>query len=149
VGEEPTAVDRPSSARDHLIALVEEGGLDAFDDLAFVGFRQRFEQRRHRLSPVDHRAVRDGESRRLPDTLTHPSMIGVLSWALRLSRGEASRRVRAAEAVGERVTMTGETLPPLRPALAAVQRDGLASPEQVSSSAWSLWSPAPPERFHP
>jgi len=50
---------------------------------------------------------------------------------LRLSHGEAARRVRAAEQVGERVTMTGEPLAPLRPALAAAQRAGDASPEQV------------------
>ncbi len=41
------------------------------------------------------------------------------------------RAVRVAESVGERVTMTGEALAPLRPALAAVQRQGDVSPEQV------------------
>jgi hypothetical protein len=58
-------------------------------------------------------------------------MVGVLAAVLRLSRGEAARRVRAAEHVGDRMTMTGEPLEPLRPALAAAQRAGEASPEQV------------------
>jgi len=114
-----------------LIEVVEGGGLDPLSDAEIVRFLQEVEQVRNQLALVDHRAVRDGQSRRLPDKLTQPSMTGVLSWALRLSRGEASRRVRAAEAVGGRVSMTGEALTPLRPALAAVQRDGLASAEQV------------------
>jgi Domain of unknown function (DUF222) len=49
-----------------------------------------------------------------------------------LSAGEASRRVRAADAVGERVSMLGEPLPPQRPALAAAQRAGSVTSEQVA-----------------
>ena len=75
--------------------------------------------------------VRDAEGRRLAETLGQPNLKVTLTWALRLSPGEAARRVRAADAVGERVTVTGERLAPLRPALAKVQRDGLVGPEQV------------------
>ncbi len=125
------ALDAFRVAAHELIGVVEGGGLDQLDDVGFVGFVQRFEQVRHQLPLVDHRVVRDGDARRLPETWTQPSMIGVLVSALRLSRGDAGRRVRAAEALGERVAMTGETLAPVRPALAAAQRDGLASPEQV------------------
>ena len=134
-GREATAVDLAldgfSTGLEHLTNLVEDGGLDAFDDVAFVGFLQRFEQLRNRMALVDHRTVRDLEARRLPEKVTQPNVSGVLAWALRISRGEAARRVRAAEQVGGRVTMTGEALAPLRPALAAVQRSGEASPEQV------------------
>ena len=125
------ALDGFSTGLEHLTKLVEDGGLDALDDVAFVGFLQRFEQLRNRLALVDHRAVRDLEARRLPEKVTQPNVSGVLAWALRISRGEAARRVRAADQVGERVTMTGEPLAPLRPALAAVQRSGEVSPEQV------------------
>jgi len=55
----------------------------------------------------------------------------MLAGMLRISPGEAARRVRAAEAVGERVSMTGQPLPPVRPHLAAAQRDGAVSTEQV------------------
>ena len=134
-GQAATSVDHAfdslSTGLEHLTELVEDGGLDAFDDVAFVGFLQRFEQLRNRMALVDHRAVRDAEARRLPEKVTQPNVSGVLAWALRISRGEAARRVRAAEQVGERVTMTCEPLAPVRPALAAVQRDGLASAEQV------------------
>ena len=50
---------------------------------------------------------------------------------LRISIGEANRRVRAADALTERMSMTGEPLAPVRPHLAAAQRDGEISPEQV------------------
>ncbi len=134
-GREATAVDLAldawSTAQDQLVKLVEDGGLDDLDDRELVGFLQRFEQVRNRSALVDHRAVRDAEARRLPETLTQPSTAAVLAWALRISHGEASRRVRAAAALGERVSMSGEPLEPVRPALAAAQRDGLVSPEQV------------------
>ena len=44
---------------------------------------------------------------------------------------EALRRVRAADAVSERMSMTGQPLEPVRPHLAAAQRDGDISAEQV------------------
>ena len=59
-------------------------------------------------------------------------MIRVLMSVLRLSPGEASRRVRAAAAVGERTSMLGQPLPPLRPHLAAAQQAGRVGTEQVS-----------------
>ena len=132
---EPTAVDLALAAHeaslDHLIKLVEDGGLGDHDDLGLVAVMQRFERLRNRLALVDHRFVTDGETRRLPETLAQRSMTVVLAHALRLSHGEAARRVRAAEQVGERQAMTGQELRPLRPALAAAQRSGTASPEQV------------------
>ena len=134
-GREATPVDDALDAwlvaQEHLVEVVEDGGLDLFDDLGLVKFMPRFERGRNRSALVDHRVVREVEARRLPETLTQPSVAGVLSWGLRISRGEAARRVRAAAGVGERVSMTGEPLGPVRPALAAVQREGLASPEQV------------------
>lgn len=75
--------------------------------------------------------VHDGATRGLPAALGEPSMRRVLATRLRLSPAEASRRVTAAEACGERVSILGETLVPLRPRLAGAQRDGVVSPEQV------------------
>ena len=125
------ALDALELAQARLVEAVEDGGLAAYDDLGFVGFLQHFERLRNRSALVDHRVVRDAETRRLAETLTQPNLTAVLVQALRLSHGEAARRVRAAEQVGERVTMTGEPLEPLRPALAAAQRAGGANPEQV------------------
>ncbi|SER35209.1 DUF222 domain-containing protein, partial [Microlunatus flavus] len=119
------------TALEHLVTVVEEGGFGDLDDVALVGFAQRFERLRNRQSLVDHHVVTEGEVRRLPDTLTQRSMSGVLAWALRISYGEARRRVRAAEQLGARRSVTGEVLAPLRLALAAAQRAGEAGPEQV------------------
>ena len=132
---EATAVDHVLTqlemSADHLITLLEDGRLGAYDDLALVAVLQRFERFRNRLSLVDHAGIREAEVRRLPDTWTQPSMVGVLTRALRVSAGEAARRVRAAAALSDRRSVTGEPMAPLRPALAAAQREGEAGPEQV------------------
>src|SRR5215218_3717829 len=49
-----------------------------------------------------------------------------------LSHGEAATRVRAAAAVGPRTSMLGETLQPQLPRLAALQRDGVVTPDKVA-----------------
>src|SRR5581483_5786174 len=43
---------------------------------------------------------------------------------LRISRGEASRRIHEADDLGHRTALTGESLPPRLPATAAAQRAG-------------------------
>lgn len=97
-----------------------------------VGFMHRFEGFRRRLSLVDHAVIRHGQDGGLPGQVGQPSMQRVLSSTLRISRAEAGRRVRAAEAVGVRVSMLGEVLSPVRPVLAAAQRAGVVGVEQVA-----------------
>ena len=125
------ALDHLSVGLDHLVKLVEDGGLDAFDDAGLVGFLQGFENVRNRLPLVDHRTITDVVARDLPAKLTQSTASRMLAAMLRLSPGEAARRVRAAEAVDERMSMLGEPLGPVRPLLAAVQRSGEINPEQV------------------
>ena len=142
-GGESTAVDRAfdgfAGALDRLIEVVEAGGLDGFDGVALVGFLQRFEQTRNRMSLVDHRAVRvaeidpAGADGRAAEPDRHPRPGYCASPA-----AEAARRVRAAEHVGERVAMTGEALGTVAAALAAAQRAGDVSPEQVDICARAL-----------
>jgi hypothetical protein len=129
VGHALTAL---SAALDSLVAAVEAGGLDHFDTEKFVSFLQEFEAVRNRLPLVDHQVLRDAEARDLPGTLCQGRLARVLTQALRISPGEASRRVRAAEGLGGRVSMLGEPLPPSRPVLAAAQREGAVTPEQVN-----------------
>lgn len=126
------ALDSLSTSLDHLVKMVEDGGLDAADDVGLVRFLQGFERVRNRLPLVDHRAISDAERRGLPHTLCQANMRRVLTTALRLSPGEAARRVRAVGAVGPRSSMLGEQLEPVRPHLAAAQRTGEVSPEQVA-----------------
>ena len=74
---------------------------------------------------------RGPERRSWPDELCHSTLPRALAATLRISVGEAGRRVRAADALTERMSMTGQPLEPVRPHLAAAQRDGEVSPEQV------------------
>ena len=117
---------------DHLIKDVDDRGLEPLDDLGLIEFMQTFEQLRNRLSVVDHHIIVDGQRRDLPDRLGQGTMRRVLTSTLSLSKAEAGRRVRAAEAVGPRTSMLGETLEPARPRLAAAQREGQVSPEKVA-----------------
>ena len=132
---EPTptelALDALSTSLDHLVKIVEDGGLDAFNDAGLVRFLQDFERVRNRLPLVDHRVIGDATRRGLPDALCQGSMARALASALRISMPEAARRVRAAEAVGPRHSMVGEELEPVRPHLAVALRSGEVTPEQV------------------
>ncbi len=132
---EPTAFDAARDAfltgLEHLIKLAADGSLGQYDDVGFVGFMQEFEQARNRLSLIDHQIIADAERRDLPTVLCQGSMRRVLTSVLRVSKREAAGRVRAAEAVGPRLSMLGEVLAPVRPVLAAAQRDGAVSAEKV------------------
>jgi hypothetical protein len=135
VGGEPSpvdlALDQLNVSLDHLVKIVEDGGLDGLDDAGLVGFLHGFEQVRNRLPLVDHAMIGESTRRNLAEALCQSSLARLLTVTLRLSPGEAVRRVRAAEAVTERMSMTGEPLEPVRPVLAAAQRAGEVNPEQV------------------
>lgn len=116
---------------DGLVGAVEAGGLDHYDDSQLVTFMQSFERFRNRMVLVDHRVIAEGQSRGLADRMTQSSLSRLMVSALRISSAEAYRRVHAAEMVGARQSMTGEPLEPRYPVLAAAQRVGDVTPEQV------------------
>ena len=116
---------------DHLIKLVEDRALESLDDTGLVGFLQGFEQLRNRLPLIDHQMITEGTTRNLAQNLCQGTMTRVLTSALHISAGEAAGRVRAAETLAERMSMTGQPLEPLRPHLAAKQRSGEASAENA------------------
>ena len=99
--------------------------------MGLVGFMQEFEQARNLMSLIDHDIIAAAERLDLPTLLCQGSMRRVLTSVLSVSRGEAARRVRAAEAVGPRTSMLGEVLEPVRPVLAAAQQAGEVSAEKV------------------
>ena len=125
------AFDALTVGYEHLLKLVEDGGLETYDHARLVGFLQGWERFRNRLALVDHQAVRAAQKAELADELCHSTLPRVLAATLRISPAEAARRVRAAEALTGRMSMTGQPLPPVRPHLAAAQRDGEISAEQV------------------
>ena len=137
---------------DHLVKMVEDGGLDDLDDAGLVGFLHGFEQLRNRLPLVDHAVIGDGGTAEPGRDVCQATLTRMLTVALRLSPGEAARRVRAAEAVGARTSMLGQPLEPVRPQLAAAQRTGESAPSRWRSSngRWPGWtgpgSTRPPSR---
>jgi hypothetical protein len=98
---EPTLVDHALdqwlTMFDHLLRVVEDGGLDHYDNPQLVGFLQSYERMRNQMPLIDHRVIRDSLSRDLPGALCQTGMTRVLTPALRLSRAEASRRVNPAD----------------------------------------------------
>jgi hypothetical protein len=109
------ALDALSVSLDHLVKLVEDSGLETFNDAQLVGFQQGFERVRNRLPLVDHAVIGAVLARDLPAKLAQSTPQRMLAALLRLSAGEASRRVRAAEAVGPRTSMLGQPLEPVGP----------------------------------
>lgn len=120
-----------SAALDGLVSAVDGGGLDHLDDAGLMGFLRGFETVRNRLPVVDHAVLSEMANRGLADRLGQGTSVRVLTSALRLSAAEAGRRVRAAERLSPRVSMSGVPSGPARPVLAAAQRGGGVSSEQV------------------
>ena len=126
------ALDTLNVSLDHLVKLVEDGGLETFDDTQLVGFVQGFERLRNRLPLIDQ--PRSGMlNADLPDPVVPvESAAHVGGPTLRISvlrRHPAGSGPPTASA--EQMSMTGEPLQPVRPLLAAAQRTGQISPEQV------------------
>ena len=93
---------------------------------------QRRLERGYRSQPaVDHRLIHQLTSQGTPAELGAKSWPGVLSEALRISTGEAKRRIKQAGLLGPRRAMTGESLPPKLPNVAAGQARGEIGPEHV------------------
>src|SRR4051794_21456631 len=130
VAEPEAAAEGFDAALDVVLAAFESG-LDGVDDEALVGVMRRFERVRNRMALVDHELVGACERRDLPARHSEPNVARLMASVLRVSPAEANRRVRAAEACRPRMSLTGEPLAPVRPALAAAQRTGEVSGEQA------------------
>lgn len=127
-----------SAALGELIDAVEGGGLDDLPVMGVVEAVRAFECVRNQMALVDHRIVADCDRRQVADELNLRNTRALLINVLRLSSLESGRRVRAAAAVGARTSMVGEPIEPLRPILAAAQREGETSPEQIAAAEESL-----------
>ena len=80
---------------------------------------------------VDHKLIHQLTSRSTPTELEANSWARVLSDALRISEGEAKRRIKQAELLGPRTAVTGERLPPRLPNVAAAQARGQIGAEHL------------------
>ncbi len=133
------ALDGYVTGLEHLIKVVGDAGLAQLaGGSELVEFMQAFERSRNLLPLIDHALIAEAERLDLSTALCQGDIRRVLTSVLSLSKPEAGRRVKAAEAVGSRVSMLGEALPPIRPFLAAAQRSGEVSAEKVAIIASAL-----------
>jgi Domain of unknown function (DUF222) len=91
----------------------------------------RLEKGYRRQPAVDHKLIHQLTSQSTPTELGANTWPKVLSEALHISSGEAKRRLKQAELLGPRTALTGETLPPKLPNVAAAQARGEIGAEHV------------------
>jgi hypothetical protein len=113
---------------DDLLAL----DLVALSSQELLELTCRVEVAKRRLPAVDHRLVADLCDRGVAAEVCIPNTAALLRALLRISPGEASRRVRAAADLGPRRGLTGAALPPLFEDVAAAQATGMISAEHAA-----------------
>jgi Domain of unknown function (DUF222) len=80
---------------------------------------------------VDHQIINRLAAEADPKALGGTSLADVLSTRLRISKGEATKRIKQAELLGPQQTLTGEPLAPKLANTAAAQARGEIGPEHV------------------
>ena len=128
-GPVPALIDRLDENLTALAAAVDREELDP-DTLVVV--TQRFETFRNRMSSVDHRIVGQIDRAGLAEKHCVATVPKLVTQLLRISPGDAARRVRAAATVGPNRSMFAEELPARYPILAAAQAAGELNPDQVN-----------------
>ncbi|GAB17036.1 hypothetical protein GOEFS_018_00680 [Gordonia effusa NBRC 100432] len=102
-----------------------------------------------KLTGVGYQRVLDVEERSAYTVAGYTTLSMFLAAGLRLGRSAANRRLTAARATGERRGITGETLPPNRPATAEAVEQGAISEDHITvieSVLDKLPSAVPPDR---
>jgi hypothetical protein len=107
------------------------GGLASLTREELLSFAAQLEAHRRRLAALDHLVVAELEARGVAKEVGARDTADLLVQHLRLSRRVARRRVADAAALGPRRALTGEPLPPLRPALATAVAAGDISDDHV------------------
>ncbi|GAB3766396.1 HNH endonuclease signature motif containing protein [Microlunatus parietis] len=114
-----------------LVAAVRQGGLDHHGPEGLVDLLDQVETVRNQLLSVDAELIAACRDAGVPERECQRSMAKVLERRFLLGPAEAGRRVRAAEAVGPRTSMTGLPLPRLRPVIGEAMTVGAINGEQI------------------
>lgn len=126
-----TVSDTPTAGvRDRLRAVVDElqtVNWDALPDADVVELLTEVETAKRRHAPVDHAVLNQLAQRSVAATHGARSTAAFVSNRLRISRAEATARIKAAEALGYRRNVTGCLVEPQYPLVAAAQADGIIS----------------------
>ena len=119
---------------DALSTVVSRIVVHAFDGLTTperLALLERLERETRRLRAPGHELINQVAEQAGLQELSGP-LPQALADRLRITRGEAHRRVAGAADLGPRRALTGEALPPLLTATAVVQRDGRIDPAHVA-----------------
>ncbi len=116
-------------ALDAAVTAVSELDFAAADPTTRLRALERLETSRRRQLVAGHDLLA-GLAHEDPADVGGPVLKVVADW-LRISCAEARRRLRDAEQLMPRITLTGETLPPELPATAQVWRDGVLDPQHL------------------
>jgi hypothetical protein len=120
-------------ARFHdVITDLQNASLTCCTDTEVVEFWQGLETGRRMLETVDHTVIGQVETRHLPYEYGARTTAVLARNLLRISSPEANSRVANAHSCGAQTSLTGETLPPIYPLVAAAQRAGTMSRQQAN-----------------
>jgi uncharacterized protein DUF222 len=122
-----------SSCREDIVARFDalhaavsellEVSFDALTTPEQLALLERLERETRRLPVAGHALIKQ-LGRQASETELGGKLAHALANRLRISRGEAARRIHEADDLGPRQSVTGEPLPPRLEATAAGQRDG-------------------------
>lgn len=113
------------------LAMVQAASVDELTHTELLAQMDRLKSVAWALPAVDHRILARLAAEASPTELGGTSLANVLCTRLRISKGEASRRIKHAELFGPRQAMSGEPLPPKLPNVAVAQRSGDIGGEHV------------------
>src|SRR5262245_16860308 len=112
-------------------AKVARLSLDALTHTELLALQHRREVVARSMPAVDHQIVNRPAVEADPKALGGTSLADVMATRLGISKQEANRRIKLAGLLGPRQALTGETLPPALPNVAAVQARGEIGAEHV------------------
>src|SRR5262245_46916836 len=118
----PPEVAAAFNALDAAVAAVAELDFDRLEPAVRLRALERLETSRRRQAVVGHDVI-TGLTKEDPAAIGGPVFKVIADW-LRITYTEARRRIRDAEQLAPRLTMTGEQLAPDLAATAAVWREG-------------------------
>jgi hypothetical protein len=117
---------------------VAELSLDALTHIELLDPQHRREVVARSVPAVDHQIINRLAAEAGPKALGGTNLADVLSTRLRISKGEARRRIKRAGLLGPRRAITGEALPPMLPNVAAAQARGEIGAEHLTTITASL-----------
>jgi hypothetical protein len=125
----PRAVAAAFDALGAAVTAIGESNLGSYAPAVRLHALEQLENVRRQLAVPSHDLI-GGLVHEDPADVGGPVHRVIADW-LRISCAEARRRMRDAEQLTSRATITGATLPPALPATAQVWRDGLLDPQHL------------------